>query len=126
VAKKRAICLHVSGPARRDITAILKRSQKEFGVDASLRYSALIQQALLDIESDYERPGSKERPEIMVEGARTYHISLSRGRVKGEKVKDPCHFFLYRRREDGVVEVSRILHDGRDLARHLPPGYRGI
>jgi toxin ParE1/3/4 len=39
-------------------------------------------------------------------------------------VTEPRHFLLYRRREDGVIEVARILHDGRDLARHLPEGYR--
>jgi toxin ParE1/3/4 len=122
--KKRRLQFHVTGPARRDIAVILKRSLQEFGMDASLRYRALIRQALLDIETDHERPGSKERPEIMIEGARTYHISLSRTRVSGARVKEPRHFLLYRRREDGVVEVARILHDGRDLARHLPESYR--
>ena len=122
--EKRRPQFHVTGPARRDIAAILKRSLQEFGIDASLRYRALIRQALLDIEADHERPGSKERSEIMVEGARTYHISLSRNRVSGARVKEPRHFLLYRRREDGVVEVARILHDGRDLDRHLPEGYR--
>jgi plasmid stabilization system protein ParE len=39
-------------------------------------------------------------------------------------VKEPRHFLLYRRREDGVIEVARILHDGRDLQRHLPEEYR--
>ena len=78
---------HITGPARRDIATILKRSIEEFGIDASLRYTALIRQALLDIGSDYERPGSKERPEIMVEGARTYHISLSRTRVRGPRAQ---------------------------------------
>ena len=79
---------------------------------------------MLDIEANHERPGSKERPEIMVEGARTYHISLSQTKVSGARVNEPRHFLLYRHREDGVVEVALILHDGRDLARHLPGGYR--
>ena len=79
--KDRRCQFHVTGPARRDIAAIMKWSLKEFGMNASLRYSALLRQALLDIEADSERPGSKERPELMVAGARTYHISLSRTRV---------------------------------------------
>jgi toxin ParE1/3/4 len=124
VAKKRRLQFHVTGPARRDIAAIVKRSLQEFGEAASLRYSALIRQALIDIEADHERLGSKERPEIMVEGARTYHISLSRTRASGARVKEPRHFLLYRRREDGVIEVARILHDGRDLEHHLPEDYR--
>lgn len=93
-------------------------------MDASLRYRALIRQALLDIEADPEWPGSTERPEIMVKGARTFHISMSRSRVTGARVKEPRHFLLYRRCADGIVEVVRVLHDGRDLNRHLPEGYR--
>ena len=126
MAKKRRIQFHVASPARRDIAAIVKRSLQEFGMAASLRYKALIRQALSDIQADHERPGSKERPEIMIEGARTYHLSLSRTRVSGSRVTEPRHFLLYRRREDGVTEVARILHDSRDLARHLPEGYRRV
>jgi len=62
----------------------------------SLRYRALIGQALLAIEADPERLGSKARPDLLVEGARTYHISLSRTRLAGARVKEPRHFLLYR------------------------------
>lgn len=117
---------HVTGPARRDIAAIVKRSFREFGEAAALRYSALIRQALHDIEADPERAGSKERPEIMVKGARTWHLQLSRSRVKGLGVKEPRHFLLYRRRADGAIEVARVLDDARDLVRHLPEGYRSL
>jgi len=85
--------------------------------------SAIIRQALREIEADPERPGSQERPETMTNGAMSYHISLSRTRVSGITLKEPRHFILYRR-EDGLVEVARILHDGRELARHLPASYR--
>lgn len=124
MAKKRSFQFHVTGPARRDITAIVKRSLQEFGEAASLRYSALIRQALLDIEADPERPGTKERPDLMTKGARTDHLEFSRSRGSGSRVKDPRHFLLYRRRDDGVIEVARILHDSRDLQRHLPNEYR--
>jgi toxin ParE1/3/4 len=97
---------------------------KEFGARAAFRYDALIKQALKDIAADPERPGSMERPEIMIEGARTYHLSLSRRRVSRPGVKEPRHFLLYRLRGEGVIEVARILHDGRDLQRHLPEDYR--
>jgi plasmid stabilization system protein ParE len=124
VAKPRSLQFHVTGPARRDIAAIVKKSLQEFGEAASQRYRILIRQALLDIEADPERPGSTRRPEIMIEGARTYHTSLSRTRVNGPSVKQPRHFLLYRQREDGVIEVARILHDSRGLQRHLPEDYR--
>jgi plasmid stabilization system protein ParE len=97
---KQRLEIHVTGPARRDIAAILKRSRNEFGVAASERYLAIITQALQDIQADPERPGSKESPEFMIEGARTYHLSFSRRRTG---VKDPRHILLYRRRKNDVM-----------------------
>jgi hypothetical protein len=96
VSEKRPRQFGVTSTARRDIASILKRSLREFGIDATGRYRALIRQALLDIEADHEWPGSAERPELMVDGARTYHISLSRNRVAGGRVQEPRHFVLYR------------------------------
>ena len=109
---------------QRDIKAILNWSRKEFGETAAARYKAPIKQALRDIGADPERPGSTEHPEIPIEGARTYHLWFSRGRVKGQRVKAPRHFLLYRRREERVIEVGRVCHDARDLARHVPEEYR--
>lgn len=97
-------------------------SIQKFGERAALRYDALIKQALKDIGEDPERPGSKARPEIMIEGARTYHLSFSRKRVSRPGVREPRHFLLYRRRSD-VIEVARILHEARDLERHVPQDY---
>jgi toxin ParE1/3/4 len=116
--------LRVSGAARRDVAAILKWSLEKFGKTASLRYEVLILQALVDIEAGPERPGSKERPELMVDGARTYHLSFSRKRMSGPGVEELRHFLLYRRRDAEMVEVARVLHDARDLRRHLPGDYR--
>jgi plasmid stabilization system protein ParE len=31
---------------------------------------------------------------------------------------------LYRVRSDGRLEISRVLHDSMDLARHLPPEHQ--
>jgi toxin ParE1/3/4 len=115
---------HVGAAARRDIATILEWTLREFGMAATERYRLLIRQALLDIASNPDLPGSRERPEIMVNGARTYHIELSRHRVAGPKVKEPRHFILYRRRRDGVILVARVLHDSRDLQRHLPGDFR--
>ena len=98
-------------------------SKEKFGEAASTRYLALIKQAMRDIASDPVRPGSKERSEIMIEGARTYHLSLSRSRLIGPTVKEPRHFLLYRRRGE-FIEVARILHDALDFERHLPGDYR--
>ena len=109
--------------ARADLFRVMEWSVKEFGDRAALRYDALIKQALRDIEEDPERPGSTEKPELMIEGGRTYHLSFSRGRLPYPGVKEPRHFLLYRRRGN-VIEVARILHDARDLKRNLPEAYR--
>ena len=124
MAKRRVSRPSLAPAALQDLREVLIWSEHKFGRAAAVRYRALIKQAVRDIGTDPECPGSKERPEIMIHGARTYHLEFSRSRVSGSKVKDPRHFLLYRRREDGVIEVARILHDGRDLQRHLPEGYR--
>jgi toxin ParE1/3/4 len=122
--RSRRLDVRLTGPAQRDVTAILNWSRKEFGGAAALRYKALIKQALRDIGDNPERPGSTERPEIMIAGARIHHLAFSRSRISGPGVKAPRHLLLYRRRDEHVIEVVRILHDARDLARHLPEQYR--
>ena len=122
--RSRRLEVRLTRTAQRDVKAILNWSRKEFGEAAAARYKALIKQALRDIGADPERPGSTERPEILIEGARTYHLWYSRSRVKGQGVKAPRHFLLYRRREERVIEVARVCHDARDLARHVPEEYR--
>ncbi|HVY95071.1 MAG TPA: type II toxin-antitoxin system RelE/ParE family toxin [Bryobacteraceae bacterium] len=108
----------LSEPAKQDIAAILERSLREFGEAAALRYKALIRQGLRDIQADPERIGSSDRPDL-APGVRTWHLRLSCNRVTGNRVKNPRHRLIYRRRERGI-EVIRILHDGQDLKRHLP------
>lgn len=112
--------VRLTGPAQRDLSEVMEWTVKKFGERAAIRYDALLKQALKDIGTDPERQGSRERPEIMIKGVRTYHLELSRSRVDGPGVKAPRHLLVYRHRVDGVIEVARILHDGRDLARHLP------
>lgn len=87
MAKRPRFEVRVTGPARRDIATILNWSRKEFGEAAALRYQVLIVQALQDIGDDPERPSSKERPQIMIKGVRTYHLEYSRSRVSSQSVK---------------------------------------
>ncbi len=111
--------LKISQQALGDIGAILEWTATEFGETAVLRYETLIEQALADIVADPERAGSIARPDLKIDGVRTYHLALSRRRVLGPRVKAPRHFVVYRKNGD-VVEVARILHDSRDIARNLP------
>ena len=117
--------VRLTGPAKRDLSGLMEWTVREFGERAAIRYDTLIKQALKDIGADPERPGSKERPEIMARGARTYHLECSRNRVSGSKVKEPRHFLLYRRRDDGVIDMLPDRFIG-DLQHHLPEDYRPI
>jgi toxin ParE1/3/4 len=112
----------LSPAARQDIENLLLWSLDKFGADAAQRYRKLLIQALRDIEADPMRPGSRTRPELHKD-ARIYFLSSSRASVEGKRVKAPRHFLLYRVRSNRL-EVGRILHDSRDLARHLQAGFR--
>ncbi|MGH9645884.1 MAG: type II toxin-antitoxin system RelE/ParE family toxin [Bryobacteraceae bacterium] len=74
-AKKYTVRLTV--PAIRDLTDVVKWTIQEFGEQAALRYDILIKQALKDIGADPEKGRLKERPDIMIKGARTYHLQFS-------------------------------------------------
>jgi toxin ParE1/3/4 len=115
----------LSPAARIDIRQALKWSQEKFGERTAARYRALLKQALRDIASDPERPGSRERPEL-AHGVRTYHLFFSRDRARGDTgvIGTPRHFLIYRRRDEAVIDVVRVLHDARDMERNLPAEYR--
>ncbi len=116
--------LVVSPTAQRDIESILVWTHEHFGLQGRLRYEALLVRAILDVAADPGRTGSHTRPEI-APAARTYHLWHSRDRVEStsDRVRRPRHFLLYRTRDDGQVEIGRVLHDGMDLAQHLPNNY---
>lgn len=120
MAKRPRYQVRVTGAARRDMIDIMHWSLKEFGEDAALRYDALMTQALRDVADDPERPGSQQRPEL-AEGVLIYHLRFSRDRARSALgiVKQPRHFVVYRRR-DRTIDVLRVLHDARDLQRHVP------
>ncbi len=112
--------------AQRDVVAILRKSRLSFGPMAARRYETLIGQALHDIGVDPERPGSNAHPDILVAGARIYHLLSSRDNVAGRVVREPRHFVLYRRTGEDNIEVGRVLHDAMDLTKHLPKEYRRV
>ena len=111
----------LSPAARSDIREALQWSRSRFGERAALRYHSLLRQAIHDIAADPYRSGSRERLEFGP-GLRTYHLFFSRGRVGSSAgiVRKPRHLVVYRRRGDTVIDVLRVLHDARELERHLP------
>jgi toxin ParE1/3/4 len=109
--------------ARADIREALIWSRERFGERAAARYRDLLKQAIRDIAADPERPGSRERRDL-AKGVRTYHLFFSRERARSELgvVGEPRHFLVYRCREQ-AIDVVRVFHDARDLARNLPEDY---
>ncbi len=103
---------------RRDIQEVVAWSEERFGIRAADRYGVLIRQALRDVLEEPSRAGAKARPDL-APNAWVYHLTFSRERVAGERVKAPRHFVLYRHVGDNV-EFARLLHDSRDLAQHVP------
>lgn len=114
----------ISPAAERDVESILAWTHEHFGLQGRLRYEALLVRAIRDVADDPERPGSQTRPEI-ASAAQTYHLYYSRSRVEASvgRVRRPRHFLLYRTRDDGSVEIGRVLHDRMDLEQHLPDNY---
>ncbi|MCU0248395.1 MAG: type II toxin-antitoxin system RelE/ParE family toxin [Bryobacter sp.] len=110
----------LSPSAQSDIREALLWSRERFGENAAERYRDLIKQALRDIAADPERPGAANRPDL-ANGIRTYHLFFSRDRARGPAgtVNKPRHFVIFRRRGNRI-DILRILHDARDLERHLP------
>ena len=108
----------LAAPADRDFLEIMEWSAERFGAAAADRYELLVRQALTDVGEDPFRPGARQRPELR-QGMYTYHLAASRDRVNGDRVSAPRYFLLYRVLAFRV-EVLRILHDNRDLERHLP------
>ena len=118
---KRTTALYL--PAlRQDIQSTVVWSENQFGPAAADRYGELIRKALRDLLESPVRLGAKARPALGA-NAYVYHLMYSRDRVSGERVKAPRHFILYRYADDRI-EFARLLHDSRDLARHLPTDYR--
>lgn len=106
--------------ARADLVSIQNYTRTHHGSDGATAYGALIRQAFKDIHADPYRPGSKERPEL-APSVRSYHVAISRDRAP-HRIKRPRHVILYHLPKADEIVVLRVLHDSRDLARHLPGG----
>lgn len=108
--------LRVTGPARRDIDAILVESEDRFGVHAAEAYRALLATAFLDLRTDPSRPTVKGRPGAPAT-LRFYHVRHSRSRAP-DRIGRPRHVIVFR--DDGeAVEILRVLHDAMDIASRL-------
>lgn len=110
----------ISPTATNDIHGLLERSLQDFGIDAASRYKMLINQAIADVVENPVRPGC-HRLQLGNRVSTTYHLRHSRLHVSraSEQVRRPRHFLLFRILDDGVIEISRVLHDRMDPEQNL-------
>ena len=104
--------------ARNDLRDIRSYSVEQYGTAGADAYDAVLRQASRDIREGPLRPGIRERPETG-KNIRSYHTALSKERAAAG-VGSPRHFLVYYLPRDEEVVISRVLHDSRDLARHVP------
>ena len=89
---------------------ILRRSEAEFGAVGRRRYETLVEQALVDLLEDPERPGI-----TIVAGRIHYHLRYSRRRVPRTpgQVGRPRHLIIARVVNEALV-VLALAHDSME------------
>lgn len=112
----------LSGPARADIDAILRRSEDLHSKDARVRYRACLAAAMRRVSAEPNGPSTRDRAEL-IQGVRSFHIRHSRDESREPPVANPVHVIFYRVVEPGLVEIVRVLHERMEPGQHL--GERG-
>jgi plasmid stabilization system protein ParE len=110
--------IRVTGPARRDITKILRHSSAEFGDEARQRYRRLIDQALQDLGADANRVGVQSIDDIR-KSYFLYHLKSSREAQVGPPVHHPRHLIAFYIDKSDDVIVARVFHERQMLSQHL-------
>jgi plasmid stabilization system protein ParE len=110
--------IRVAGPARRDITQILRRSGAEFRDQARQRYRTLVDQALKDLSEDPTRAGVQSIDDLRA-GYFLYHLKWSRKASAGPRVQGPRHLIAFYIDDSNDMIVARVFHERQMLSRHL-------
>jgi len=98
-----------AGTAREQVTAIIRRSELDWGAPAADRYLALLLTAMQDVADDPQRPGSRQiDPNLLV-----YHIRHSRNRVPDPpgRVRSPRHYLVYGPIGPDLVSIYGLFFD---------------
>lgn len=98
--------------AERDFVHILESTLENFGERQFDVYRQTLLEAIRALQAGPEPLGNRGRDDIRP-GLRTLHVARE-GRC-GRR------FIMYRAAPGKVIDVIRILYDGMDLARHVPP-----
>jgi toxin ParE1/3/4 len=108
----------LSPAARADIAAVLRNSETLHGVEARIRYRALLSAALRRIAAEPKGRLTVDHSELFA-GVRSFHIRHSRNDSLEPPVGRPVHVIFYRVSEPGLVEIVRVLHDRMEPGRHV-------
>ena len=103
--------IRLSAEAERDFASVIRWTAETFGARQATIYRDTLTAAVAALAEGPDAPGSAPRDEILA-GLRTLHVARAGRRGR--------HFILYRAADPVTIEVVRILHDGMELARHVP------
>ena len=109
---RRSWRVRLSEAAERDFVTIIQWTAENFGRRQAMTYRRALIAALTALQYGPDLPDSLPRDELQP-GMRSLHVAR-----KGRRGR---HFILYRGRQEGVLDIVRILHDSMDLACHVPP-----
>ena len=108
----------LSGPAKADISSILRTSETQHGTEARIRYRGLLTAAIRRIAAAPQGRLTLDRGDLLT-GLRSLHIRHSRNESRETPVGDPVHVIFYRVVEPELVEIVRVLHDRMEPSRHM-------
>ena len=111
----------LSDPAKTDIASILRTSETMRGIEARIRYRALLAAAMRRISAEPRGLSTVDRSELSA-GVRCFHIRHSRNESREAPVGEPVHVIFYRALSPGLIEIVRVLHERMEPARHIGPG----
>jgi toxin ParE1/3/4 len=113
--------IRLSDPAKADIAAILRASERMHGAEARIRYRALVSAALRLLADNPQNPSTRRRDEF-VSGLRSFHLRHARKARHDQPVAEPVHVIYCRSGEPDAIEVVRILHERMEPERRLARG----
>ncbi len=108
----------LSKPAKADIASVLRKSETMHGVEARMRYRALLAAAIRRVAADPSGLSTVDRSDVL-ESIRSFHIRHSRNESREAPVGDPVHVIFYRAAEPGLAEIVRALHERMEPNRHI-------
>src|SRR6202021_460154 len=94
----------VSEGAKGYIASILRTNEERHGLQARVRYRALLTAVLRRVAADPEGHFTADRTELLA-GIRSFHIRHSRNESREAPVGNPVHVIFYRAFQPDLVEI---------------------